>query len=304
MITTFLISFILLFVSFSNIYVFAEEIEFGYTGKKGPDFWHLLSEESEICQSGKRQSPIDINSEDLKTLATPPHPMFGDAEKVKSINNGNTVEICSGHEGVPLPATINIDGEMYELQQFHFHTPSEHRINGRHHDIEQHLVFQSKDEKISVVAVFYDVGKEDSKFMVPIIDNLPKEIGYEKDIEKVELANLLTDIKNMTEAFTYSGSLTTPPCTEGVTWYVNKNAQEISTHQFSELRNVIGFNSRFTQLRADDQVEVVTPSETNNNVTSELPPTYEVVPPTEPSEPQPYKKRRSLYRRSHFNHSK
>ena len=155
----------------------------------------------------------------------------------------------------PLPAEIHIDGEKYELDQFHFHTPSEHRIDGKHADIEQHLVFQSETGKVSVVAVLYNAGTKESKYMKPIIDNLPKNEGEKKEIEKVRLSSLLNDVKNITQSFTYSGSLTTPPCTEGVTWYVNQEIQKVSTNQFSELRDVIGFNSRFTQLRESDQID-------------------------------------------------
>ncbi|GBC04049.1 hypothetical protein RclHR1_05490012 [Rhizophagus clarus] len=248
--STFLISVILFVIFFfSDINHATEKLEFGYVGEIGPRFWHLLSNESIICDTGKKQSPIDITSDDLKTLAEPPSPKFNDACEVELIHNGNTVEISSGKEEVPLPAEITIDGEKYQLLQFHFHTPSEHRIEGRHFDIEQHLVFKSESEKISVVAVLYNAGEEDSAFMTPIIDNLPKQPGNTTSIDKVKLANLLKDIKGVTKAYTYSGSLTTPPCTEGVTWYVNKEPQKISFKQFSQLRETIGFNSRFTQLR-------------------------------------------------------
>ncbi|RIA97225.1 alpha carbonic anhydrase [Glomus cerebriforme] len=257
---------------FSDVNHATEKIEFGYVGVKGPAFWHLLSNNSAICQTGKKQSPIDITSEDLETLAVPPPAKFLDAKMVESTHNGNTVEISSGNEEVPLPAEITIDGELYKLQQFHFHTPSEHRINGRYHDIEQHLVFKSEDEKISVVAVFYDVGDEESAFMTPIIENLPMNVGDKNEIEEIGLSNLLCDIKNITQAYTYSGSLTTPPCTEGVTWYVNKDSLTVSVDQLLGLRKVINFNSRFTQLRECEEGEVHT-----------------------------YKKKRStLYSRSHF----
>jgi carbonic anhydrase len=252
--STFLISAsAILLATFVFSHASAEGVEFGYVGAIGPAFWHELSENNTICETGKRQSPIDITSEDLKTLAESPSPKFYDAKNVKSKNTGNTVEIFSGDEEVPLPAEIHVDGEKYELAQFHFHTPSEHRINGRHYDIEQHLVFKS-GEKISVVAVFYDVGKEESAFMKPIINDLPVNVDDEpKHIKHIKLADLLCDIENITEAYTYSGSLTTPPCSEGVTWYVNKNPQEVSVHQFLKLREVMGFNSRFTQLRESDE---------------------------------------------------
>jgi len=250
--STLLIGAILL-ATFAFSHTSAEGVKFGYVGDIGPAFWHELPGNNSICETGKHQSPIDITSKDLETLAESPSPKFYDAKNVKSKHTGNTVEIFSGREGVPLPAKIRIDGEKYELAQFHFHTPSEHRIDGRHYDVEQHLVFKSEDDKISVVAVFYNVGKKESEFMKPIINNLPVDVDDEpKRIKRVKLSSLLSDIDYITEAYTYSGSLTTPPCSEGVTWYVNKNPQEVSVHQFLKLREVMGFNSRFTQLREYD----------------------------------------------------
>lgn len=278
----------------------AERLEFSYIGGKSPEFWHLLSNETTICQTGTKQSPIDILPQDLKTFAKPPSPMFNNAKNVESIHNGNTVEIFSGTEGVPLPAEITIEGEKYELQQFHFHTPSEHRVNGRHRDIEQHLVFKSKSEKISVVAVFYDVSDKPSMFMMPITNDLPKCKGEKKKLKKVELSSLLIDTKNITEAFTYSGSLTTPPCTEGVTWYVNQSVQDISLDQFLSLREVIGFNARFTQLRLDDE-QPGTYEQTPEVPGTENPPVTENS--YEQQSSDPYFKR-SLYSRSHFRKSK
>jgi len=285
--SSFLICVILFVVfSFSDINQATEEIEFGYVGTLGPDFWHLLTPESAICESGKKQSPIDITSEDLKTLAEPPSPKFEDACDVESIHNGNTVEISSGKEDVPLPAEITVEGEKYDLIQFHFHTPSEHRINGRHFDIEQHLVFKSESEKISVVAVLYNVGDKPSAFMTPIINNLPKEGCNATKLEKVELSRLLEDIEGVSKSFTYSGSLTTPPCTEGVTWYVNKKPQEVSFNQFSKLRETVGFNSRFTQLR--EGTENPENPENPENTTGEVNTSYKK------------KSKRSLYSRNHF----
>ncbi|RGB38732.1 alpha carbonic anhydrase [Rhizophagus diaphanus] len=278
--STYLISVVLFVTLFlSDINHATEKIEFGYVGNLGPDFWHKLSAESAICETGTKQSPIDITRDDLKSLAEPPSPKFDDACDVESIHNGNTVEIFSGKEEVPLPAEITIDGEKYELQQFHFHTPSEHRIEGRHFEIEQHLVFKSESEKISVVAVLYNVGEKPSAFMAPIVNNLPEKSGNSTKLDKVELKKLLKDVDGITKSFTYSGSLTTPPCTEGVTWYVNKEPQSVSFQQFNKLRDAIGFNSRFTQLREGE----------NNpeNESAGLVDTYKV-------------KKRSLYGRGYF----
>jgi len=262
------LSLTLIFIFFilfnKNSVVSAEKekaIEFGYTGDKGPLFWDLLSEDSKICKTGKRQSPIDITSKLLSAKKKKgPKPDFQDALNVEIFNNGNTVEVSSGEKNKTLPATIvtSDDGTLYKLNQFHFHTPSEHRIDGVHFDVEQHLVFSKVKGKnpneIAVVAVFYNVGEEENVFLKPIVENIPKKAEEKNKIKKVELSTLIKDIDSIKNAFNYDGSLTTPPCTETVEWYVNKKPLSLSVQQFKEMRNVIGFNSRFTQLRSDESV--------------------------------------------------
>jgi carbonic anhydrase len=244
----------------SDTFVAAEEVEgegviFSYVGKTGPAFWDKLKGSSKICTEGKRQSPINFDTT-KDASAKAPKSDFKDAVNVKIFNNGNTVEVSSGDEKTPLPANVIDDGTEYELEQFHFHTPSEHRVDDRFFDVEQHLVFKKKSGKnkneILVVAVLYNIGKEGNSFLDPIIANLPEKVDETKSIKKVELKKLLSDINNIKAAFNYDGSLTTPPCTESVEWYVNKNPLGISADQFSALRNITGFNARFTQLRSED----------------------------------------------------
>ncbi|CAG8542458.1 1865_t:CDS:2, partial [Diversispora eburnea] len=189
-------------------------VNYSYSGDTGPQFWHLLDNSDKICSTGKNQSPIDLTSEDIKNYASPPYPNFTDITEVKAYNDGHTVE-CSSDDMSKI--SITVDGKIYTLSQFHFHTPSEHRINGKYFDVEQHLVFQSEDGLNAVVGVFYDMSSKNSTFMAPIIENVR--------------------------------SLTTPPCTESVTWFVNVNPLNIGMQQVIELRDVIGFNSRYCQKR-------------------------------------------------------
>ncbi|CAG8480998.1 16574_t:CDS:2 [Acaulospora morrowiae] len=233
-------------------------VDFSYSGPTGPLFWDTLPGSSEICRVGKHQSPIDISLEGFtNTGKCADHKKekvlkvkFHDAHNVEATNTGNTVEISK--EG-GLPANLTLKSGKYELAQFHFHTPSEHRVGGVHSDVEAHFVFKTKEAnpKISVVAVFYNVGKEENKFLKPIIETLPLKEKESKDIDFIKLSSVLSDINFLDGAYTYSGSLTTPPCTEGVTWWVSKPAQTLSSCQFHSLREVTGFNSRFTQLRSD-----------------------------------------------------
>jgi len=135
----------------SDTFVAAEEVEgegviFSYVGKTGPAFWDKLKGSSKICTEGKRQSPINFDTT-KDASAKAPKSDFKDAVNVKIFNNGNTVEVSSGDEKTPLPANVIDDGTEYELEQFHFHTPSEHRVDDRFFDVEQHLVFKKKKWK-------------------------------------------------------------------------------------------------------------------------------------------------------------
>ncbi|RIB11707.1 alpha carbonic anhydrase [Gigaspora rosea] len=254
-----LYSFIILSIVFS---VKAEsKVIFSYDGKTGPTFWHLLPNSSSICLEGRHQSPINLFSKiDLIKKFKPPCDVrVENICKAELAHTGNTLEVALGkeEEGVEgggeefLPAQFTVENETFKLLQFHFHTPSEHRIDGRHLDVEMHLVFKSPSEKISVVAVFFDVDHKgmDNKFLKPILQRIPKP-NEAIEIRNINLKQIFRGINNIQKPYSYTGSLTTPPCTEGVLWWINdKHIQPISPHQRIKLRDAIGFNSRFTQVR-------------------------------------------------------
>ncbi|RHZ85613.1 hypothetical protein Glove_63g112 [Diversispora epigaea] len=247
----FLIYLFIIYLIFPSVIINVVEgtevyINYTYSGDTGPRFWHLLEGSSEICECGKNQSPIDLTSEDIKNLAPPPYPNFTDITDVEALNNGHTVECCSDDMS---KINIKIEGKLYTLAQFHFHTPSEHRINGKYFDVEQHLVFENEDGINAVVSVLYDLSTKNSTFLDPIISNLPKICNETKKLDKVELLSLVHDLNSLSQTYSYSGSLTTPPCTEGVTWFVNVKPLNIGMQQLLELRQVTGFNSRYTQTR-------------------------------------------------------
>ncbi|CAG8713131.1 40893_t:CDS:10 [Gigaspora margarita] len=254
-----LYSFIILSVVFS---VKAEsKVIFSYDGKTGPAFWHLLPNSSSICIEGRRQSPINLFSKiDLIKKFKPPCDVrVQNIRKAELAHTGNTLEVAlskeeEGAEGGGeefLPAQFTVENETYKLLQFHFHTPSEHRIDGKHLDVEMHLVFKSPSEKISVAAVFFNVDHKgmDNKFLKPILQRPPKP-NEAIEIRNINLKQIFRNINNIQKPYSYTGSLTTPPCTEGVLWWINdKHIQPISHHQRIKLRDAIGFNSRYTQDR-------------------------------------------------------
>ncbi|CAI2176694.1 20164_t:CDS:2 [Funneliformis geosporum] len=239
-----LASITLVFVSSRMIHT--KDIDYSYSGITGPMFWADLEGSDEICSSGKYQSPIDIPQEEIHKFSKPDYVTFEDAENVEIVNNGHTIQI-SNKENI-LPATMKIGNDHYDLAQFHFHTPSEHLVDGKYFDVEVHFVFQTKEGNLSVIGIFYDVSKNQNDFLCPIIDNLPLKKNDSLLIEFIKLSSVLEDIDYMNQAYTYPGSLTTPPCSEGVIWWVNKIVQPISLKQYKQLRDVMGFNSRFPQV--------------------------------------------------------
>ncbi|CAG8701074.1 14194_t:CDS:1, partial [Cetraspora pellucida] len=166
-----LLSFTILSIVFSV--TTESKVEFSYIDDKGPQFWHLLENSSLLCLEGQHQSPINIDFLETKIRSMRPSNV-----RVKNIDEAELAHIVTTMEVAReegkgekfLPAQFEIDGETFNLQQFHFHTPSEHRVNGIHHDVEMHLVFKDRKERISVVAVFFDIGsKRDNEFMKSVL---------------------------------------------------------------------------------------------------------------------------------------
>lgn len=152
----------------------AAELDFAYSGEAGPERWSLLSPDNVLCNSGKKQSPIDIPKQEFQVnRLSLDQPKFNDAKDVRLFHDGHTVEVASSDESKPLPVQMKIKGKSFQLKEMHFHTPSEHRVNGKYFDAEGHLVFTSKDkgsESTAVVAAFFKTGSEPNDFLKPITD--------------------------------------------------------------------------------------------------------------------------------------
>jgi carbonic anhydrase len=213
-------------LSFSTVAFAADEHSaqphWGYTGDTGPTHWGELSPEYAACSHGKDQSPVNITHAEHAKL-----PIVEFDYKPSSlvvINNGHTIE--SDYDP---GSSITIDGKTYNLVQFHFHHVSENTLNGKHFPIEGHLVHKSADGKLAVVAVFFDEGRANPAIATAWA-NMPKTEGKEnKPIGvKVDASQLLPSDR---EYYMFSGSLTTPPCTEGVTWLVMAHKMTMSKEQ-------------------------------------------------------------------------
>lgn len=185
-----------------------------------------------------QQSPIDIR--ETKEVELPDLRVNYNTTDLRIVNNGHTLEVIYD------PGSYLIyEDRVYELIQFHFHTPSEHLIKGRSFPMEIHIVHKSEDGELLVVGIMMKEGKP-NELLEELWRVLPLKDGKEKFREdiKINATNLFPSNKDY---YTYTGSLTTPPYTEGVRWIVMKTPTEISKEQVNKFRSLFGENARDVQ---------------------------------------------------------
>ena len=170
------------------------------------------------------------------------------ATPLKVVYNGHTVQVNYG-----AGSTLTVDGKTYHLAQFHFHSPSEHTRQGAPFPMEAHLVHKADDGSLAVVGVFLKEGAE-NPVLAKIWPHLSGEVNHEKSVEGVEVnvADLLPAEKGF---YNYSGSLTTPPCSEGVTWLVMDRSVEVSKAQVDQFLGLVHPNARPVQPLHDRDVK-------------------------------------------------
>ncbi len=220
------------------------EPQWGYKGATGPDAWgHQPG--NETCGVGREQSPIDIcgaSPSELSALSFSYSPGRPTME-----NNGRSVVTEVDSEN-----SMTIDGDVYRLVQFHFHTPSEHTIDGAAFRAEFHLVHQDGDGDVAVVGVMVREGTANA-VLDATLANYPGEVGSSVGTVEIDPALLLPEA---TTTFRYDGSLTTPPCSEGVDWLVMTEPIEASAAQIEALELLFGANNRPVQPIGDRSIEV------------------------------------------------
>ena len=213
----------------------------GYEGTIGPEYWALLSQEYEICRTGKAQSPIDITKAVPSRLA---HPRFVYRSMLLRIRNtGRTFQIAGDTGGF-----MEIGTSRYDLVQFHFHRPSGHALHGRAYDMELHLVHRGKDGERVVVGVFMKGDEQDNTSIQKIWEHLPADEGEQHLVEQI-MVNAEDLLPSNRAFYYYQGSLTTPPCTEGVSWYVMKHPIRVSEEQVARFSSFYRVNARPVQER-------------------------------------------------------
>ncbi|MGF1777247.1 carbonic anhydrase [Vibrio nomapromontoriensis] len=210
--------------------------EWGYQGKHGVDSWGAISA---TCSDGKNQSPIDINSNVTIDASLANLAMNYSGQVSDIVNNGHTVQVNVTGEN-----TLSIDGDTFALKQFHFHTPSENTLNGKHSPLEAHFVHANSDNALAVVSVFYQAGLREDSALKQVLSNIPNNNQTIQPSASITLDSLLPRVRSY---YRFSGSLTTPPCSEGVRWFVLKDKQTADQQEIDQLKAIMGNNARPTQ---------------------------------------------------------
>lgn len=216
-----------------------------YLGPTGPGFWSELGDAFAACGAGRAQSPIDLAG---ASPADRGHLTFGYGPKpAEVVNTGHTVEVEFDAGG----GSLALDGAVYTLRQFHFHQPSEHRVDGAAHPLEIHLVHRRFDGALAVVAVFVDEGPENPGFG-PLIEAVHHLVNAPAFLGLTDTSALLPEERS---SYSYQGSLTTPPCSEGVAWSVLTTPITASAAQIAAIAAPLPHpNNRPLQPRNDRPV--------------------------------------------------
>lgn len=220
----------------SNKKISHDTSHWSYEGTTGPVNWGKLKSEFALCSSGKQQSPVNIT----QTYASDLDPLrfqYKDS-KTNIQNNGHTIQL-----NYDPGSYLMIGNDRYQLLQFHFHTPSEEAIGGERYPMVAHLVHKNDAGQLAVVALLINQGNKDNKIIQTIWDKMPtnhnESRGYDQLIFNV---NDLLPMK--LNYWTLMGSLTTPPCSEGVRWIILKEPLQISAKQIARFKKEFPMNAR------------------------------------------------------------
>lgn len=214
------------------------EHHWDYGPTNGPNHWGELSPEFRACDSGHRQSPIDIR--DTKKADLPEIVFEYKPSPLRIVDNGHTVMI-----NYQPGSYVMVGDQRYQLKQFHFHRPSEEKIHGKSVDMSAHLVHDNGNGKLIVVAILLQAG-EDNALIHELWKDLPKEKEKEEVLDRVQIdiSKLLPQDRSY---YTFPGSLTTPPCSENVTWIVLKHPTSISPAEIEQFSLLYRNDARPTQ---------------------------------------------------------
>jgi carbonic anhydrase len=211
-----------------------------YEGPDGPSHWAQLDPAYRACEAGHRQSPIDIHRKEASPKDLPPLLFEYHASPLDIVDNGHTVQV----NYAPGSALV-IGGARYELVQFHFHHPAEESFDGKRFDLVAHLVHRNAKGELAVVAIPLKEGRQ-NPLIAALWSNLPKKGDHSEEHSKIAI-NVAELIPADHHYYAFSGSLTTPPCSEGVRWSVLEAPMEVSKAQIEAFADRYPNNARPVQ---------------------------------------------------------
>ncbi|KAI3696948.1 hypothetical protein L6452_29600 [Arctium lappa] len=244
-----------------------DEHEFSYdvNSHNGPDHWGEIHPEWSMCNHGDLQSPIDLTHERVQTTSK-----LGKLDR--DYKPANATLLNRGHDmmlrWIGGAGHIHVNGTEYQLNQLHWHTPTEHTVNGRRFNLELHLVHESTDGKIAVIGIMYKIGRPDS--LLSVLEPYLKVLADTKGAEtKVGIINP-RDIKiGSRKYYRYIGSLTTPPCTQNVIWTMVNKVRTASREQVHVIREAVHdeaeVNARPVQALNNRWLKLYRPDDHRNN---------------------------------------
>jgi len=219
-----------------------ESGHWGYDGAEGPSHWADLNPEFALCGSGHHQSPIDIRNP--RTADLPPLQFDYKPSSLHIIDNGHTIMI-----NYAPGSFLRVGDKQYALKQFHFHRPSEEHINGKDYDMSLHLVHADEQGNLAVVTVLLQRGAN-NELVEELWSDLPKEKEHEEQLDNVQI-NVKALLPSDLGYYTFPGSLTTPPCSENVTWFVLKQPVTVSAAEIQRFEKLYRHNARPTEPMYD-----------------------------------------------------
>ena len=229
--------------------VTANESDWSYDEFTGPEHWGEIDSRNAACVNGSEQSPINIEFSQVKAdKKLKRNQIYYKPTTFTLLNNGHTIQAEATIES----NSIIVEGNVYKLSLFHFHTPSEHQFNGQNYDMELHLIHSDNNGNLAVLGVMIEEGRE-NKILASIWDVLPKEEN-EKVISEKYLIHLQALLPQNQVSFHYSGSLTTPPCTEKVKWIVFEQPIEMSKVQIQAFKQIFLDNHRPIQTLNEREI--------------------------------------------------
>jgi len=217
---------------------------FGYTDDLSAPNWAGLDPANIACATGQTQSPINLTPTTAQVLGAPPIVDYPPVQSAEFENLGTTIEVI-----VNGSLQVQAGGEQFQLKQFHMHTPSEHRINDEYFPLELHMVHENPETgNIAVVALLFEMSDQNTQLFDTLVPSLPQiqTAGTVTNTGAIDFAPVAQHITT-TPLLTYQGSLTTPPCAEGLTFLVTQQPLPINVATYNAIKKTIKFNARYTQ---------------------------------------------------------